>query len=96
MIQSVASTAPAGAASSFLDLHAQAYRWMLLARVLDDKFAGLYRAGKIHGIAVTGLQRSSANRSWIPSAITLARCSARCVVAMATSTGVGPAKVSCP
>jgi acetoin:2,6-dichlorophenolindophenol oxidoreductase subunit alpha len=27
----------------------QAYRWMLLARVLDDKFAGLYRAGKISG-----------------------------------------------
>ncbi|HEY0551561.1 MAG TPA: thiamine pyrophosphate-dependent enzyme [Verrucomicrobiae bacterium] len=27
----------------------QAFRWMLLARVLDDKFASLYRAGKIHG-----------------------------------------------
>jgi pyruvate dehydrogenase E1 component alpha subunit/2-oxoisovalerate dehydrogenase E1 component alpha subunit len=27
----------------------QAYRWMLLARVLDDKFASLYRMGKIHG-----------------------------------------------
>jgi len=27
----------------------QAYRWMLLARVLDDKFASLYRAGKITG-----------------------------------------------
>jgi pyruvate dehydrogenase E1 component alpha subunit/2-oxoisovalerate dehydrogenase E1 component alpha subunit len=26
-----------------------AYRFMLLARVLDDKFAALYRAGKIHG-----------------------------------------------
>ncbi len=25
------------------------FRWMLLARVLDDKFASLYRAGKIHG-----------------------------------------------
>jgi pyruvate dehydrogenase E1 component alpha subunit/2-oxoisovalerate dehydrogenase E1 component alpha subunit len=49
MTESVASTAPAGAALSFLELHAQAYRWMLLARVLDDKFASLYRAGKIHG-----------------------------------------------
>jgi pyruvate dehydrogenase E1 component alpha subunit/2-oxoisovalerate dehydrogenase E1 component alpha subunit len=49
MIQSVASTAPAGAAASFVDLYVQAYRWMLLARVLDDKFASLYRAGKIHG-----------------------------------------------
>jgi pyruvate dehydrogenase E1 component alpha subunit/2-oxoisovalerate dehydrogenase E1 component alpha subunit len=27
----------------------QAFRWMLLARTLDDKFAGLYRTGKIHG-----------------------------------------------
>lgn len=27
----------------------QAFRWMLLARTLDDKFASLYRAGKIHG-----------------------------------------------
>ncbi len=27
----------------------QAYRWMLLARVLDDKYASLYRAGKING-----------------------------------------------
>lgn len=26
-----------------------AYRWMLLARVLDEKMASLYRAGKIHG-----------------------------------------------
>jgi len=26
-----------------------AYRFMLLARLLDDKFAALYRAGKIHG-----------------------------------------------
>ena len=26
-----------------------AYRYMLLARLLDDKFAALYRAGKIHG-----------------------------------------------
>ena len=26
-----------------------AFRFMLLARVLDDKFAALYRAGKIHG-----------------------------------------------
>ncbi len=27
----------------------RAFRWMLLARALDDKFASLYRAGKIHG-----------------------------------------------
>ena len=27
----------------------QALQWMELARVLDEKFASLYRAGKIHG-----------------------------------------------
>ncbi len=36
-------------ATSFRDLYAKAYRIMLLARVLDDKFASLYRMGKIHG-----------------------------------------------
>jgi acetoin:2,6-dichlorophenolindophenol oxidoreductase subunit alpha len=29
--------------------YVKAYRTMLLARLLDDKFASLYRAGKIHG-----------------------------------------------
>ncbi len=27
----------------------KAFRWMLLARILDDKLASLYRGGKIHG-----------------------------------------------
>lgn len=27
----------------------RAFRWMLLGRILDEKFATLYRAGKIHG-----------------------------------------------
>ena len=31
------------------DAHIRAFRLMLLARVLDDKFASLYRMGKIHG-----------------------------------------------
>ena len=35
--------------SSFRDAYVNAYRLMLLARVLDDKFASLYRMGKIHG-----------------------------------------------
>src|SRR5271165_1390255 len=30
-------------------LHLAAFRCMLRARLLDDKFAALYRAGKIHG-----------------------------------------------
>lgn len=35
--------------SSARDTYLKAYRNMLLARLLDDKFAALYRAGKIHG-----------------------------------------------
>ncbi len=31
------------------EIYIKAYRLMLLARVLDDKFASLYRMGKIHG-----------------------------------------------
>src|SRR5256714_13246962 len=34
---------------SMRDTYLKAYRLMLLARVLDDKFASLYRMGKIHG-----------------------------------------------
>src|SRR5882724_3629426 len=35
--------------STFRDTYQKAYRFMLLARVLDVKFASLYRAGKIQG-----------------------------------------------
>src|SRR5688500_12756965 len=31
------------------DRYVTAFRWMLLARILEDKLASLYRAGKIHG-----------------------------------------------
>jgi acetoin:2,6-dichlorophenolindophenol oxidoreductase subunit alpha len=33
----------------FRDTYLKAYRGMLLARILDDKFASLYRGAKIHG-----------------------------------------------
>jgi len=36
-------------AESEKDLFLQAFRWMLLARTLDEKLASLYRAGKIPG-----------------------------------------------
>jgi pyruvate dehydrogenase E1 component alpha subunit/2-oxoisovalerate dehydrogenase E1 component alpha subunit len=39
---------------SFRDLCLKAYRLMLLARMLDDKFASLYRMGKIHGGVFVG------------------------------------------
>src|SRR3569833_4506040 len=35
--------------STFRDTYQKAYRYMLLSRVLDDKFASLLRAGKITG-----------------------------------------------
>src|SRR5436309_1097415 len=49
MVQTVASPKAGAVVSTFRDEYTNAFRWMLLARTLDDKFAGLYRAGKIHG-----------------------------------------------
>ena len=49
MLQTVLDADFVGDATSFRDTHLTAYRFMLLARLLDDKCAGLYRAGKIHG-----------------------------------------------
>ena len=48
MVETVAPQ-PATTESPLRTEYVQAFRWMLLARVLDDKFASLYRAGKIHG-----------------------------------------------
>jgi acetoin:2,6-dichlorophenolindophenol oxidoreductase subunit alpha len=49
MFQTVLKPGAVGDATTESDLYLKAYRWMLLSRVLDDKFASLYRAGKIHG-----------------------------------------------
>ena len=38
-----------GSAGTVSESHLAAYRFMLCARLLDDKFAALYRAGKIQG-----------------------------------------------
>jgi len=38
-----------GTANMVAESHLAAYRFMLRARLLDDKLAALYRAGKIHG-----------------------------------------------
>jgi pyruvate dehydrogenase E1 component alpha subunit/2-oxoisovalerate dehydrogenase E1 component alpha subunit len=38
-----------GAAAAVREAHLTAFRFMLRARLLDDKFAALYRAGKIQG-----------------------------------------------
>ena len=50
MLQTALDTKPSQETKSARDIHLSAFRYMLLARVLDDKFAALYRAGgKIHG-----------------------------------------------
>src|SRR5580765_3942912 len=42
-------SAAAGEVTLFRELCLKAYRLMLLARIMDEKFASLYRMGKIHG-----------------------------------------------
>jgi pyruvate dehydrogenase E1 component alpha subunit/2-oxoisovalerate dehydrogenase E1 component alpha subunit len=49
MVQSLSNHAEVGEVSSNRDTIVRAYRLMVLARVLDDKLASLYRMGKIHG-----------------------------------------------
>src|SRR6185369_15537956 len=49
MFQTVASPEAGTILSTFRDEYILACRFMLLARQLDEKFASLYRAGKIHG-----------------------------------------------
>jgi acetoin:2,6-dichlorophenolindophenol oxidoreductase subunit alpha len=49
MMQTLESRAPVEAALFIRDQSIQAFRFMVLARVLDDKLASLYRAGKIQG-----------------------------------------------
>jgi pyruvate dehydrogenase E1 component alpha subunit/2-oxoisovalerate dehydrogenase E1 component alpha subunit len=49
MMQTLESPEPVEASLSFRDRTIQAFRFMVLARVLDDKLASLYRGGKIQG-----------------------------------------------
>ena len=49
MLQPVLESRRAEASDTFRETCLAAHRFMLLARVLDDKLAALYRAGKIHG-----------------------------------------------
>src|SRR5215467_6700547 len=49
MVQTLLSRGAAGEVSSVHDGYVQAFRIMLLARILDEKLASLYRTGKIHG-----------------------------------------------
>lgn len=49
MFQAAPSREAVDAKATDQDLFVRAFRGMLLARLLDEKFASLYRAGKIHG-----------------------------------------------
>jgi acetoin:2,6-dichlorophenolindophenol oxidoreductase subunit alpha len=49
MVHAVVDRKEGAETSSFRETCLKAYRGMLLARVLDDKFASLYRGGKIQG-----------------------------------------------
>jgi pyruvate dehydrogenase E1 component alpha subunit/2-oxoisovalerate dehydrogenase E1 component alpha subunit len=49
MVDAVLKPGAAGKASSVNDEYIEAFRIVLLARLLDEKFASLYRMGKIHG-----------------------------------------------
>src|SRR5438045_4051241 len=49
MVQMAIRDGTLSTVTSFRDDYLKAFRWMLLARLLDDKFASLYRGGKIHG-----------------------------------------------
>src|SRR5437867_5656321 len=49
MVETVLNDGAVDEVSSVHATYIKAYRVMLLARILDDKFASLYRMGKIHG-----------------------------------------------
>lgn len=49
MLQPAANADAPSAKAAFRELCRRAYRLMLLARISEEKIAGLYRAGKIHG-----------------------------------------------
>src|SRR5579871_6480833 len=49
MVQAVAERGAPGDTAHLRDTYLRAYRFMLLARLLDDKFASLYRSSKIQG-----------------------------------------------
>ena len=49
MVQTAFKAEPLAEVSPLREAYLGAYRIMMLARIMDEKFASLYRAGKIHG-----------------------------------------------
>lgn len=54
MVQAVRSFQPEQKQGISREEYAQAYRWMLLARLSEEKYASLYRGGKIQGGVFVG------------------------------------------
>lgn len=68
MLQTVLEPGTAENAASFRETYLAAYRFMLLARLLDDKFAALWRSGRIHGGVFLGRGQealSAASGVWL-------------------------------
>ncbi len=68
MLQTVLEPGTAENAASFRETYLAAYRYMLLARLLDDKFAALWRSGRIHGGVFLGRGQealSAASSVWL-------------------------------
>ena len=55
MVDTVIGRESTAAPAALRDDYISAFRWMLLARTLDDKLASLYRGGKIVGGVFLGL-----------------------------------------
>ena len=49
MLQTVLESGTVESAAGFRETYLAAYRFMLLGRLLDEKFAALWRSGRIHG-----------------------------------------------
>ena len=63
MLQTLESREAVEAALSFRERSVQGFRFMVLARLLDDKMASLYRGGKIHGGVFLGRGQESVSVS---------------------------------
>ena len=64
MVHAVPDHGAVSRSTSLRDEYVKAYRVMLLARFLDDKFASLYRMGKIHGGVFLGRQAFTVTGTW--------------------------------
>ena len=58
------AAAPTSRTDNFQSRYLDAYRWMLLARIAEDKVATLYRGGKIVGGVFLGKGQEAIEQGW--------------------------------